>query len=415
MSKYNKNKTNKNKSSNANKTKSDMVKSKTVATAQNTAVAVNTKQNTNAALTTIKQTKQKSQKYYNKSFVDLCQTEQDYLKWCLPVTLAQYFIESNIITGDGYIYAKGNIPCLLTAHMDTVHTELPNHIFEWTARNEKGEIEHYIKADEGIGGDDRCGIYMILQILEHYKKQNKGDKGDKENGETGTNMYPSVLFCEDEETGCVGSGKFAKSEYTYDVAQNNKYLIELDRKGNNDAVFYSCGNEEFQDFVCDVTGYKLEYGSYTDICELSPICDLASVNLSCGYYKEHTPSEFVCFEEMEHTIEVTIKLIDKANEKDTPVFDYQEETWGYGYGGYYNDYGYYLNYYSKSRNNKNGGKNKNKEVWVFEYYDDYFEGRKEDVIEGGNFEDCLFNFLVAHTNVCIDDIWEYWEWKDLED
>ena len=46
---------------------------------------------------------------------------------------------------------------------------------------------------QGIGGDDRCGVWMILQILRT------------------ANCH--VLFCEDEEVGCVGAKKFTKRSF----------------------------------------------------------------------------------------------------------------------------------------------------------------------------------------------------------
>ena len=67
---------------------------------------------------------------------------------------------------------------------------------------------------QGIGGDDRAGVYMILEIIKQ------------------ANCH--VLFCEDEEIGDIGAKKFVKSNMPLPVY----YIIELDRQRHNDAVYY---------------------------------------------------------------------------------------------------------------------------------------------------------------------------------
>ena len=57
----------------------------------------------------------------------------------------------------------------------------------------------------------------------------------------------SVLFTEDEEIGCVGAEKFAVSDYI--VNNDINYIIEIDRRGTNDCVFYSCDNPDFEEFI----------------------------------------------------------------------------------------------------------------------------------------------------------------------
>jgi putative aminopeptidase FrvX len=64
----------------------------------------------------------------------------------------------------------------------------------------------------GIGGDDRAGVYMIMQILKAARCH--------------------VLFCEDEETGGNGAREFTKSSIHPEI----HYIVELDRRDTNDAV-----------------------------------------------------------------------------------------------------------------------------------------------------------------------------------
>ena len=51
-----------------------------------------------------------------------------------------------------------------------------------------------------------------------------------------------VLLCEDEEVGCIGAKKFTSGSLRPQV----NYIVELDRRGSNDAVFYRCDNPEFE-------------------------------------------------------------------------------------------------------------------------------------------------------------------------
>ena len=88
------------------------------------------------------------------------------------------------VVKNGFIYAKGSLPVMLVAHMDTVHKNPPEIICY-------SEDKRYIMSPYGIGGDDRCGIYMILEIV----KQNKCH----------------ILFTEDEEIGGLGAEAFVKS------------------------------------------------------------------------------------------------------------------------------------------------------------------------------------------------------------
>lgn len=206
---------------------------------------------------------------------------------------------------NGYIYAEGNIPFMLVAHLDTVHPTQPKNIFF-------DKEQQVIWSPEGIGGDDRCGVYAILKILEEYR--------------------PHVLFLHDEEVGGVGARIAVKELVPPDV----NFLIEFDRNGSVDAVFYDCGNEEFQDHIISF-GFVLDYGSFSDISVLSPEWDIASVNLSIGYYNEHTTREFIRLDELESTVEKTKNILE--NSDPDKFYDNQTIYYKYNFGSYFSKYG----------------------------------------------------------------------------
>ena len=232
-------------------------------------------------------------------FVELCKLTQAELKDILAEKLVKAGYD-NVVNENGYLYAKGEIPVLLTAHMDTVHNKRIKNFIE-TEKNG----EHHLASPEGIGGDDRCGIYMILDII----KENKC----------------SVLFCEDEEKGGIGSRRFTVSKHIEDL-KKLKYMIELDRAHSKDAVFYQCDNKEFTKFICDNTGYKESFGSFSDISTLAPVAEVAAVNLSCGYYNAHTSNEYVIIEEMLDTIDVVKNLL----KVECDQFKYIRKQYSYG-------------------------------------------------------------------------------------
>ncbi len=190
-----------------------------------------------------------------------------------------------------FIYAKGTVPILLVAHMDTVFENPPREVYY------KKSEDKIFSFTNGLGADDRCGVYALLEISKKYN--------------------PSVLFTQGEEIGLIG----AQSAVDTLAKPKVKYIIEFDRMGSNDMVFYDCGNTPFMNYIKQF-GFEKQYGTYSDISILGPIWDIASVNLSCGYYREHSKSEYVIFHELEHNIERVEKMIQDYEQ--VPYFDHRE-------------------------------------------------------------------------------------------
>lgn len=193
------------------------------------------------------------------------------------------------ISADGYLYAEGTLPVLLVAHMDTVHKSPVSVICK--------SSDGVWMAPEGIGGDDRCGIYSVLQIARLYKCH--------------------VLFTEDEEIGCIGAKKFTESGIKPEV----NFIIEFDRKGLDDCVFYQCDNPKFTKYI-ESFGFKTQYGSCSDISTIAPYIGKAAVNLSCGYYNPHTQHEFIVLDHMWETIRKVENILDEHAKGTLPEFEY---------------------------------------------------------------------------------------------
>jgi hypothetical protein len=256
-------------------------------------------------------------------FEKICKMPQYHLKKYLAKELEK--THKQITVDDGFVYAQGKFPVLLVAHMDTVHNHLPQ-TFVYSKDKNK------ISDPNGIGGDDRCGVYMILEVIKRFNC--------------------SVLFCEDEEVGCVGADKFIETKLASSLDFN--YMIEFDRKGSRDAVFYDCDNPEFTKFICK-DFYIEDWGSCSDISVLAPFFGVAAVNLSCGYYNAHKDTEYVVFSEMERSIEEACRILERTTEDD--VFEYIPSRRNWGLGAYYStqNTGYTTGWYDEDDFYYNGG------------------------------------------------------------
>jgi hypothetical protein len=176
----------------------------------------------------------------------------------------------------GFVYAAGRTPVLLVAHLDTVHRQPVQTI----CYSHDGAV---LMSPEGIGGDDRAGVYAVLEIARS------------------SNCH--VLFCEDEETGGRGAREFANTK----IRPKVNYIVELDRRGGNDAVFYGCDNPAFTEFVLDFD-FQEAHGTFSDISVIAPRLGVAAVNISAGYYNEHSRHEVINVNELRHNIERVTRM-----------------------------------------------------------------------------------------------------------
>lgn len=199
----------------------------------------------------------------------------------------------NVIITKDYIVAIGDIPIALVAHMDTVF-KYP--VSELYYDQRKGVLW----SPEGLGADDRAGIFAIMKILQD-------------------GLRPSVILTTDEEQGGVGASALSLLECPI---PGLKYMIELDRRGTNDCVFYDCFNPEFIDYI-ESFGFCEAYGSFSDISFLMPAWNICGVNLSVGYEDEHSYSETLHVAPLFDTIR---KVKNMLKEAEIPDFEYDEIT-----------------------------------------------------------------------------------------
>ena len=264
-----------------------------------------------------------------------------------------------------------------------------------------------ISSAQGIGGDDRCGVFMIMNIVK--------------------DLHCSVLICEDEEDGGKGAGKFCNTKYIKNLGVN--YMVELDRRGHYDAVFYNCANKDFEDFVCDATGFKAAFGSFSDISKLAPAAGIAAVNLSCGYYNAHKTDEYVVYEEMMDNIESVKDLI---NSECKEPFKYIRRE--YKQTSFFDQYykgctEKFVNPYAKKTKKKTTttfddefvtSKKKTPKIHTIDHIEldfmlelevvimDEEFGKEEALYASGRTKaECWADLFLNYTNICFDDIIDY--------
>lgn len=312
-----------------------------------------------------------------KSFDSICKMTQNGVKEYMNSYLMSKGYQP--ICEDGFLYARGTVPVLLVAHMDTVHRELCKEIVR-----EDGKIS----SPQGIGGDDRCGIYIIMNIVKE--------------------LNCSVLLCEDEEIGGVGAKKFTKTPYIKSLDVN--YMLEFDRRGNNDAVYYSCDNKEFKAFIESSSSFKETFGSFSDISSLMPVANLAAVNLSSGYYNAHATNEYVVYDEMMDTVEEAKSIIKAKCEKPF-VYVAKQYKKDYSYDNYkYDDYKYdydrnQLSMFDKPKKTFKYESDIELELEVI--YTDADFNEQCDVVYGMTKSECWFKFFMAHTDVCMENVSDF--------
>lgn len=218
--------------------------------------------------------------------------------------------ENAVVRKGSYILVPGKAPVMLVAHLDTVHREPVKTI----CRSDNGNI---LMSPQGIGGDDRCGVYALVTAHERAA------------------VKPWLLFTCDEEVGGVGASAFCaeydKGKMPKDLS-SLKAIIEIDRKGRDDAVYYDCANTDFESYITK-KGFKTQFGSFSDISVVAPKLGVAAVNLSSGYYNAHTKHEYINQKHLNTTIRKVVEIIADAAKPNFQTYEYIESVCFSRFGG----------------------------------------------------------------------------------
>lgn len=227
--------------------------------------------------------------------------EQPVVDYLLPklrdeLGLENVFLDSygNLLAEETYRSGLGPT-ILLSAHMDTVESVLEH--------REVLEDDNIIfSMDGGLGADDRAGIAIILHIIRQLETTNHPFDGTIK-----------IAFTREEEIGSIGSYNMDKDWYEHvDLA------IVVDRRGSRDIVignrqtiFCSQSVAKFMDGIGELAGmpdWECVQGGYSDAVTFATN-GINTVNLSAGYYHEHTPIEYANLKEMNETAELILATL----------------------------------------------------------------------------------------------------------
>lgn len=209
-------------------------------------------------------------------------------------------------------------PCVV-AHLDQVQ--------KWHSRDFRAELAGDIivgysmdnRRQEGLGADDKNGIWVALNCLKKYA------------------VMKVALFVQ-EEVGCVGSNKADMHFF-----KNCRYVLQCDRRNGGDLITDVWGQMCSDEFLLATNyqafGYKEAHGMMTDVATLrSNGLKVSAVNISCGYYAPHTDEEFTVWSELQNCLAFVENIIENCLD----VYPYEEPKplwWddfsgAYGYGSY---------------------------------------------------------------------------------
>lgn len=198
-----------------------------------------------------------------------------------------------VTKGDAELY-----PCFVS-HIDTVHPINKKMVVTESIRKEQRimtGIDSETGKPSGIGGDDKCGVFLCLEMLDRLDNV-------------------KVAFFGGEERGMQGSKRLDKEFFS-----NVCYAIQYDSpQGNSMSMSLN---------QLDLFEKKEEFGSiagpliteagitqwcrhpYTDIYQVVKQCNLSGLNLAAGYHNYHRPDEYVVVDEVQNSLELGLKLVE---------------------------------------------------------------------------------------------------------
>jgi Peptidase family M28 len=228
---------------------------------------------------------------------------------CLRYAADQLRPYGEILTDNkNYIVINTGHPLALMAHCDTVKILGVKPLIE-------GQVISNAIPGEPLGADDRAGVYAILEVcrrLRHAKQP-----------------IPNVILTTGEESGGVGAKCMIKDNVLQDSPI--RLILALDRRGANDWVEY-CSNPKQVHTYVEQFGFVEANGSYSDVADLNSAYKIPGVNLSIGYYAQHTGKERLHTDELYMTIGRVYRMCRKPIEQKYVVEDVKSR-WG-GLSGY---------------------------------------------------------------------------------
>jgi acetylornithine deacetylase/succinyl-diaminopimelate desuccinylase-like protein len=194
----------------------------------------------------------------------------------------------------------------LVCHLDQVQTL---HSDDFEVRRDGDKLFGWSESSqqqEGLGADDKNGIYVCLRCLEECPRL-------------------KVFMGVGEEKGCIGSNRA-----NMDFFSNSLYVLEPDCKGGKEPHCVlrgiPCASNDFIEALqLEANGYTLTEGKNSDILALT-LNDIgvSCINLPVGYHNPHKDDEYTIVPELEHCLAFVKQIIDTHHRRFP--HQYQSET-----------------------------------------------------------------------------------------
>jgi len=204
---------------------------------------------------------------------------------------------------------------VLVAHVDTVHYDHSG-LIETGGRLDIREEDGILRAyhpdtgmQTGIGGDDKAGVIVALEVLSRI------DKG-------------MCAFFRAEELGCIGSSQLDK-----DIMAQGGYAIQFDAPGNEVSVYVD-GVKLYDSGFLDLIAPTLEqfemtdfvtYNPFTDIARIRERLDYNTLNMGAGYHHYHSSTEYVVINEMEKAIACALEIVQVLGSQHYPFDELEDD------------------------------------------------------------------------------------------
>lgn len=216
--------------------------------------------------------------------------------------------KGNIYITKGSLSEGEFYPCIL-AHTDTVHKDQIDLIekqidLDIDEFKVDGKTILYARHPlsglaTGIGGDDKCGVYICLKLLEKFDKI-------------------KCAFFVEEEIGMLGSSN-CDLEFFEDVG----YALQFDAP-TADWFSLSCSGhklwtEEYffaiEDVLENYNVKNISTDPFTDVVQLRKKFDFCCSVLPTGYYNQHSANEYVIEQETESCVNLAVDFLQKLGHK----------------------------------------------------------------------------------------------------
>ncbi len=236
----------------------------------------------------------------------LIQFIADYVKEHVPEAELKVDTFGNLYitkgeAGEGYPTLACHLDQVQKLHSDDFKTiEADGILFGYSEKNHRRE---------GLGADDKNGVWVCLQCLEQVPR---------------LKVFMAVM----EEKGMFGSKAADMSFF-----EDSLYVLEPDSpEGSNlkhELREIPCASEDFINAIApEKHGFKIVDGKGTDILALKMNgLKVSCVNIGAGYYRPHKDDEYTLIGELKKCYDYILEIITSNNERFPHIYETETQKW----------------------------------------------------------------------------------------